>query len=302
MHYIIEKVIDQITFFTGYSSVEKIEKGLSPDDKYVVIKEENKYLLRISDIKFRKNRATEFELLKELEEMNIQSQKPILFGEHDGICFMVIEYIEGTPAVNAFKNCSDSVQHQIGLKAGKELYKIHQIIAPSHVEKWQDRQSKKYRYYLNEYNAGKFKLKKDTKILNFIEENIHIIHDRHNTLLHDDFHLEHIILSENQFKGIIDFNGFDYGDAYHDFYNLALFSRRISIPYCIGQIEGYFSAPPEAYFWKLYSLYAAMNIFSTIIWTNKNDPKFFEDALERLEIILEDHDYFNNIKPSWYTP
>ncbi|MCR6112001.1 aminoglycoside phosphotransferase family protein [Bacillus sp. A301a_S52] len=300
---IIENVIDRISFFNGYSSVEKVEKGYSPDNKYIVIKGLNKYLLRISDIKYSQKREAEYKLLQELEEREIQSQKPILFGEiiNDNICLMVIEYIEGIPAIEAFKKCSNSIQHQIGLEAGKELYNIHQIKAPAYVSKWDERQSKKYRYYLSEYEKGDFKLNKENKIIGFIEDNLKLLSDRPNTLLHDDFHLEHIILSDYKYKGIIDFNGYDYGDPYHDFYNLSLFSRRISLPFVIGQINGYFLGQPEDYFWRLYSLYSAMNIFSTIVWTKNYDPNSFDDALERIERILEDHDYFNTVKPKWYT-
>lgn len=302
MLYTIENVINRISFFHGFSSFEKVEKGYSPDNKYIVIKGKNKYLLRISDIKYYQKRKEEYNLLQRLKERNIQSQKPILFSDLkcDNICYMVIEYIEGTPAIEAFKKCSNSIQHQIGLDAGRELKKIHQLKAPSHVSRWDDRQVKKYRNYLNEYKIGNFSLKKDSKIIGFIEENIKLLTDRPNTLLHDDFHLEHIILSDNKYKGIIDFNGYDYGDPYHDFYNLSLFSRRISVPFVIGQISGYFSGQPGDYFWKLYSLYSAMNIFSTIVWTTNYDPNSFNDALERIELILEDHDYFNNMEPKWY--
>jgi len=302
MNYIIENVIDRIPYFTGYSSVEKVDKGYSPDDKYIVIKGFKKYLLRISDIKYFHEREKEFNLLQELEKRNIQSQQPFIFEKliNDEICFMVIEYIEGTPAIETFKNCSNHIQHQIGIEAGRELYKIHQILAPDYVSKWDDRQSKKYRYYLGEYHKGNFKLNQDRKIIDYIEDHLHLIKDRPTTLLHDDFHLEHIIISDFTYKGIIDFNGYDYGDPYHDFYNLSLFSRRISEPFIIGQIEGYFSSEPSDYFWRIYSLYAAMSIFSTIVWTTKNDPHSIDDALERIELILEDHDYFNRIKPKWY--
>ncbi len=44
-----------------------------------------------------------------------------------------------------------------------------------------------------------------------------------------------------------------------------------------------------------------MNVFSTIVWTINYDPNSFPDALERIEIILEDHDYFNSNKPKWYS-
>ncbi|SET82422.1 Predicted kinase, aminoglycoside phosphotransferase (APT) family [Oceanobacillus limi] len=302
MNYSIESIIDRIPFFTDYSSVEKIKKGYSPDRKYIVKKGLTNYLLRISDIKYFEERKKEFHLLQELEAKNIQSQRPFLFGKfiNDNICFMVIEYIEGTPAIDAFKKCSNSIQHQIGIAAGKELYKIHQIKPQSRFSKWDDRQRKKYKYYLREYQKGNFSLNQDSKIINYIDANIKLITDRPNALLHDDFHLEHIILSNCKYNGIIDFNGYDFGDPFHDFYNLSLFSRRISVPFSIGQIKGYFLREPSEYFWSLFSLYAAMNIFSTIVWTVKNDPDSFDDALERIDLILEDHDYFNSIKPRWY--
>jgi aminoglycoside phosphotransferase (APT) family kinase protein len=302
MNYIIEHVIKEISFLNHYSSVDKVEKGYSPDTKYIVTKGETEYLLRISDMKYHQQRELEYKLLQELTESNVRSQKPFLFGESINykVCFMVIEYIEGTPAIKELEKCSNSIQHLIGIEAGKELYNIHQIKSPAYVSKWDSRQNKKYRYYLREYEAGKFRLNKDRKIIDFIENRIHLLFDRPNTLLHDDFHLEHIIISDSKYKGVIDFNGFDFGDPYHDFYNLSLFSRRISIPFAIGQINGYFSGQPENYFWELYSLYSAMNIFSTIVWTNKYDPNSFGDALERIELILEDHEYFNSIQPKWY--
>lgn len=302
MQYDIKRVIDKINFFNGYTRIDKIDKGYSPDDKYIILKNRNKFLLRITDEIYYQKREAEYKLLKKLEESNIQSQIPILFGDlrEDNICFMVIEFLEGIPAVEAFEQCSNTFQYHIGLEAGKELFKIHQIKAPSHLPNWKESQMRKYYNYLNEYTNGNFRHKKEKKVMSFIEDNISLLNDRPNTLLHDDFHLEHIILSGDKFQGVIDFNGYDYGDPLHDFYNLALFSRRISIPYCIGQVEGYFSGQPDDYFWRVYSLYAAMNIFSTIVWTIKHDPNSMDDALERIEIILEDHESFERIIPKWY--
>ncbi|MCY1445662.1 hypothetical protein D9M71_621890 [compost metagenome] len=53
-------------------------------------------------------------------------------------------------------------------------------------------------------------------------------------------------------------------------------------------------------FWRLYALYAAMTVFSTIVWTRHYDPRSFDDALERIHMILQDHDNFSSIKPLWY--
>ena len=43
-----------------------------------------------------------------------------------------------------------------------------------------------------------------------------------------------------------------------------------------------------------------MTVFSTIVWTRHYDPRSFDDALERIHMILQDHDDFSSIKPSWY--
>lgn len=39
---------------------------------------------------------------------------------------------------------------------------------------------------------------------------------------------------------VIDFGGYDFGDPIHDFYNVAIFTIRISKPFAVGQVHGYF--------------------------------------------------------------
>ena len=85
------------------------------------------------------------------------------------------------------------------------------------------------------------KHKNDDKIIKFIEENEIYLKNRPNRFQHDDFHLENIIVRDGKYVGVVDFNGYDWGDPLHDFVKIALFARDISIPYSIGQIEGYFN-------------------------------------------------------------
>ena len=296
---IIEDVINNISSLKGYSLLEKIDKGYSPDEKYIVTIGQTKYFIRLSDMKYHEKRKIEFSLLRELEKQGVQTHKAIEYKSDANLSVMLLSYIEGTPADEIIKNLSDMEQFTIGLAAGKELRKIHQLQAP-HPLNWEAAQRKKFNYYLSEYQKDRFKIPQEQKILDFINHNFHLLKDRPVTLLHDDFHLGHIIIFNRDFNGVIDFNGYDFGDPYHDFYNLSLFSRRLSIPYCIGQINGYFSMSPDDTFWRIYALYAAMNIFSTIVWTKHYDPSSFDDALERIHLIIQDHDDFNSAKPLWY--
>ena len=43
-----------------------------------------------------------------------------------------------------------------------------------------------------------------------------------------------------------------------------------------------------------------MNVISTIVWTKRYDEQSFDDALQRIHLILVDHDNFNLDQPLWY--
>ena len=47
---------------------------------------------------------------------------------------------------------------------------------------------------------------------------------------------------------VIDFGGYDFGDPIHDFYNVAIFTTRISKPFAVGQVHGYCRGEPSLYF------------------------------------------------------
>ncbi|WP_078380783.1 aminoglycoside phosphotransferase family protein [Sutcliffiella halmapala] len=295
-------ILENIPSLKGYSSVEKIDEGYSADNKYIVNVRLNRYLLRLSDKRFKDKRKLEFLLLQDLEKQGVQTNKAIehIFLEKASLSVMVLSYIDGIPANEVISVLPDETQYEIGIVAGQQLRKIHAVNAPQDFN-WEVTQKKKFSYYLSEYRKGSFKLKNEDEIIRFIEGNLSQLKHRPSTLLHDDFHLGHIILHNNAYNGFIDLNGYDFGDPYHDFYNLSLFSRRVSVPYCIGQIKSYFpNNQPDHTFWRLYALYAAMNLFSTIVWTRKYDEHSFDDALERIDLILQDHDYFNFDKPLWY--
>ena len=69
----------------GYStwvSVEKINKGFSGEDKYLVVDNKgNKYLLRIAPIASYEERKGQYDLLEKIAKLNINASKPICFGK-----------------------------------------------------------------------------------------------------------------------------------------------------------------------------------------------------------------------------
>ncbi|SCX85342.1 phosphotransferase family protein [Lysinibacillus fusiformis] len=298
---VVENIMNRLTSLQGYTAINKIDKGYSSDTKYVVTVDDTPYFVRLSDLAHHDKRWIEFTLLQDLELQGVQTHKAIeymVLPDND-LSTMVMSYLIGTPADEIIPHLSDTEQFHLGLAAGKELRKIHQVKAPKTVQ-WETLQKEKFTNYLQSYQQDSYQIPQEAKLLSFIEEHWPLLRQRPNTLLHDDYHLGHIICHQNSFNGVIDFNGYDAGDPYHDFYNLALFSRRHSVPYCVGQINGYFTQPPDDQFWRLYALYAAMNVIATIAWTRQYDPQSFDDALARIQLILEDHAYFSSVKPLWY--
>jgi aminoglycoside phosphotransferase (APT) family kinase protein len=104
------------------------------------------------------------------------------------------------------------------------------------------------------------------------------------------------------YAGAIDYNRYDWGDPIHDFLKIAYFSREVSIPFSIGQIDGYFDGNVPVHFWKLYALYTALIICPSISWTIQVVPDQLESMLNRIRVILNDHQNFESVIPSWNKP
>ncbi|AJQ58901.1 aminoglycoside phosphotransferase [Bacillus thuringiensis] len=285
--------------------IKEISKGFSPDKKYIIMSANNeKYLFRTGDIKEYERKKIEFQILNEMVKCNVQAQRPIEIGilEEEGVCYSIFSYLEGEDAKRLLSTYSPKEQYDIGIEAGKDLAKMHTLEAPKNILPWYERAMKKHRKYLEAYKTCGIKIENDDKIIKFIDENEMYVKDRPNRFQHDDFHLENIIVRDGRYVGVVDFNGYDWGDPLHDFVKIALFARDISIPYSIGQIEGYFNERIPEEFWKLYAVYVGMTVFSSVVWTLRAAPHMLEDTLERLHIVLEDHKNFELSKPIWFQP
>ncbi|AQY38748.1 phosphotransferase [Bacillus thuringiensis] len=285
--------------------IKEISKGFSPDKKYIIMSANNeKYLFRTGDIKEYERKKIEFQILNEMVKCNVQAQRPIEIGilEEEGVCYSIFSYLEGEDAKRLLSTYSPKEQYDIGIEAGKDLAKMHTLEAPKNILPWYERAMKKHRKYLEAYKTCGIKIENDDKIIKFIDENEMYVKDRPNRFQHDDFHLENIIVRDGRYVGVVDFNGYDWGDPLHDFVKIALFARDISIPYSIGQIEGYFNERIPEEFWKLYAVYVGMTVFSSVVWTLRAAPHMLEDTLERLHIVSEDHKNFELSKPIWFQP
>ncbi|NLA99924.1 MAG: phosphotransferase [Methanomicrobiales archaeon] len=77
------------------------------------------------------------------------------------------------------------------------------------------------------------------RLSRYIQENIPCIRDAGRTFLHGDHRPANLIVRGGRLTGIIDLNRYDWGDPVHDFLKTAFFTRATSIPFSVGQIDGY---------------------------------------------------------------
>lgn len=285
-------------------SIDQIDKGYSRDEKWVVtMSSGEKYVLRFTDQDQYDKTKTQFELLSQLRRHGVQCAKPVKMGVLDETqqVYYILSFVEGQEAKEIMSQLTEEQQYAIGVSAGQDLRNMHTYPAPSHIEPWEERVVKKHHRYLAAYRESGISIEGDEKVAQFIAQHIDKVKGRPNQFQHDDFHLGNIIIKNNNYAGVIDFNNFDWGDPIHDFYKVALFSRETSEAFAAGQINGYFDGEIPADFWQLYSVYVAMSIFSSIMWVIKFDPGQMDEMIERLENVLKDHDYFRQIEPHWYT-
>lgn len=297
------KLIKQIPLIRNCKEIIEIKKGFSSDEKFLIKMQDsnNKLLLRVFNLKELEMKKAEYSILERMQDYNVSCSQPISIGEIGNRGYMITSYIEGKDAEDEISKYSDQEQFNIGIEAGKELRKMHQLSAPDYIPSWYSRKVEKHRKYIDAYLACEIEVNNDHKIMNFIDENIQLMKQRPNLFQHDDFHLGNIVVNNKKFVGVIDFNRYDWGDPIHEFLKIGIFSREVSIPFSIGQIRGYFNnEEPDEEFWRLYSLYLAMCVFSTVIWTLKTVPDNINEMLDKVYMLLEDHDYFSRLKPKWY--
>jgi len=299
-----ERLRRENPFFRDADSVSSIEKGYSGDRKYIVFKGEQKYLLRCYRLEEHAGKSDEYDALRQMQKLDVLCSRPLLNGTlpEAGIGYMLLTYIEGTDAAEELPSYPMEVQYRIGREAGAELLKIHRYRAPSTVSPWEDRKRLKHMKYSEEYRKQDVKLPNEARILSFIDDHLSLLKGRPNVFQHDDFHLSNLIVKDRRLSGVIDFNRFDWGDPVHEFLKIGMFSSEISLPFSMGQIQGYHgNSRPDERFWRLYSLYAAMTLISSVVWIRKTKPEETGNMMAILDRVLEDHRGFESIVPAWYS-
>jgi aminoglycoside phosphotransferase (APT) family kinase protein len=298
-----EHIIQKIPMLSSAKTFTQITKGFSQEEKWKVVTENGEAIfLKIYDVTRLDTAKSVYEYLAYFDQIGSLVPKPIQFIElpEDSICIQIVSCINGIDGEESLHKFSSDTQYKLGYQAGKELQKLHSLSETSTIQTWEDYRLTKHNRYIQLLNESTITFPEINDILRFINQHIHLLKDRPVRFLHDDFHPSNIIFNNSELAAVIDFDRFEWGDPYHDFHKVALFTSEVSKPFAIGQIDGYFSNNIPDEFWLYYSLYAAMIIPSDIIWSYKTTPHLIESMWKRVYRILEEHRNFEQMIPSWY--
>lgn len=294
-----DKTIEKLKF---------IDKGFSNDKKWIVkFANETELFLKVCPIKDAEHKQKEFTYMTYYYESDVPVPQPISFTIFKELecCVQVFECVQGEDAEISLPNLEEDKQYDIGVEAGKILKKIHQYIDQNPAQTWEEYRWGKHERYLRmfeemmESNSIPHTFNMEP-IFKFIESHKYLLKNRPVAFLHDDYHPVNLMTDKGEFRAVIDFDRFEWGDPHHDFYKTALFTRNVSEAFARGQIDGYTAGAPSDEFWKRYSLYAAMLIIPDIVWAVRFGGDQPQQSIIRLNQVLEDHDYFTRYVPKWY--
>ncbi|MGL4736938.1 MAG: hypothetical protein ACRCW2_05730, partial [Cellulosilyticaceae bacterium] len=100
--------------------------------------------------------------------------------------------------------------------------------------------------------------------------------------------------------GVIDFNRWEIGDPYEEFYKLDSFGIGVSVPYCRGQIDAYFEGVVPDEFWEILAVYVAHAALYSIKWAERFGQADVDHMVAICQNVFNNYEYFHRSIPKWY--
>ena len=287
-----------------FERIEPLLKGYSHDHKYIVwCAGAPRFLLRMTPAQSLKRRQIEYDALLALSARGIRCPAPVAVGltPCGSMSFSLVEYIMGDDAEQILPGLPEDLQYRLGLDAGLELWRIHQLTADEPHNAWLERRVRKYRRRVEEASRLGLTFFGQHLVEEYIERHLGLLEGSLVRFQHDDYHPANMIIKDGKWAGIVDFNRCDVGDPIEEFYKVPWFTIRSSVHFARGQVDGYMEASGIGDFWARYSLFVALNLHGSLVWEHENgSPERQSQWLGFVREIVETHDCAGNGPPKWY--
>lgn len=288
--------------YKSWKEIVLIEKGYSTDKKYLVTTDLGEHLLlRISDVSEFDIKKKEYDIIRKFTKSGFTMSEPLSFGicNNGNSVYMILSWVEGRDLEDELGKLSEQQQYLLGRQAGKILKEIHSICVDKEDLPQKTKIDKKL-LQLEKYENSKVRVPNDEDAIRFVKQNINNMWRKPPVYLHGDYHPGNLIYVQNENIGVIDFNRWEVGDPYEEFYKLESFGIEESIPYCVGQIDEYFNDAIPTDFWETLAVYVAHASLYSVKWAEKFGSGEIEGMKKRCKIAFENYNNFKEVVPVWY--
>ena len=153
---------------------------------------------------------------------------------------------------------------------------------------------------LKAYESSNNRITGDKVVIEYLKDSIDDIWKEKPVYLHGDFHPGNLIYTDKKRIGVIDYNRWEVGDRFEEFYKIESFGVEISVPFAISMIDSYFNTSIPSSFWRAFAFYSLHAALYSIKWAEKFGEEEVKNMKKRGERILSDFKDLSSPIPSWY--
>lgn len=274
---------------------EEITSGFSMTQKYLLTTHEKQYILKIYPLATFERIQQQRSFLSQHQKNHVHCQLPIFYDTLEQWCYTISEYLAGKSLDRLLPCLSQEKQYELGMQAGQELQKIHLLACPNLHFNWYQARLRKYQQKKEQCAKLGLNFHQKTAIETFIDKHFHLLKESTVCFQHDDFHPQNL-LYDNQKIIMLDFDSFDWGDPWEEFFKLPKYTVSVSQAFANGQLMGYFERNIPQNFWKKYHLFVALNCHASQIGGYQSGN--LASVQLQTKKIIQTHS-FSNQPPQW---
>lgn len=157
-----------------------------------------KYLLYLSPAEMYKKRKEQHEIMKRVAALGIPMCLPVEFGTCEDGAYSLHSWIEGDEAEKVLPGLPETEQYAPGIKSGEYLRIMHSIPAPDSQEYWAVRFNRKTNVKIQKYIECGLRFNGDDKVMEYIDNNRHLLENRPHCFQHGDYHIGNMMLEKGE--------------------------------------------------------------------------------------------------------
>lgn len=290
-------IINKIPNNNYWKNLVQINEGYDLCDKYSFDFKNQKFILKVFSMDQMKNKKNEFDILKELEQIDIITPVPIEFSKVDNKYYYILSWVDGLTLKEWSENKSDLEMYEVGIKVGQKIKILHKITKNVDVSFKINRMLSK----LKAFETKQIDINHKDITLKYIYDNINKLYQQPISLIHSDLTENNIIVNSNNDIGFIDFGSTGINYSYYDFHQVQMYNRFFNVPFSVGVIDGYLEEKDNNLFWDSFAIYSAYLSLNKIVWAQKyNNEDLVNDMIYRSSQTFRDFKGFALNKPLWY--